>query len=72
MWDLISLQHQEEPLDVSAIDYIAVRVAQWLDTISQSIHDFYAFGTFPGTMVASIVVGVENELYNHEGWMWKL
>lgn len=69
MWDLIILQHQEEPLDVSAIDYVTVRVDQLLDTISQSIHVpcVWNLNSFPGVMVASIVVGVENELYNYDG-----
>ncbi len=45
MRDLIILEHQEEPLCVSAIAYITVRVDQFLDTKSQIMCDFCPFGT---------------------------
>ena len=53
-WDLIILQHQDEPLHVRAMLY--VRVDHLLDTNSQSMH-FWNLNCPPSLMVASIIGG---------------
>lgn len=58
MWDLIILQHQGEPLDASATDFVTVRVDQLFNPMHHpSILLKLYSNSFPGMLEASIVCG---------------